>query len=202
MKWFKYDIRDLTETEYEKWYSLMSRKKQNRGERFRYMEDKKRTVAGEMLARKAIAEKCGLLEENICFGESIYGKPFAVSQDIEFSISHSGNMVVCAINDKPIGIDIEKIRTMDLDVVRYICTEEELYFILEDSWNKSAFTKISDTAVLTRFLKIWTMKEAYVKCMGGKIADLQNLDVLNLTGQKQTFTLKNYIVSICQEVDG
>lgn len=156
MKWFKYDIRDLTEIEYEKWYSLMSQKKQNRVDRFRHMEDKKRTVAGEMLARKAIAERCGVLEESICIGESGYGKPFAVSLDVEFSISHSGDMVVCAINDKPIGIDIEKIRQVDLDVVRYICTEEELYFILEDSWNKSASTKILDTAILTRFFKIWT----------------------------------------------
>lgn len=77
MKWYKYDIRDLTETEYEKWYSLMSQKKQHRVERLRHMEDKKRTIVGEMLARKAIAERYGVLEESICIGESGYGKPFA-----------------------------------------------------------------------------------------------------------------------------
>ncbi len=34
MKWYKYDIRDLGDTEYGKWYSLMSEDKQQRVDRF------------------------------------------------------------------------------------------------------------------------------------------------------------------------
>ena len=69
MKWYKYDIRDLTDTEYNKWYSLMSEDKRHRVDRFRFLDDKKRTVAGEMLARgrfagidswgRARVESCG-----------------------------------------------------------------------------------------------------------------------------------------------
>ena len=67
MKWYKYDIRDLTDAEYNKWYSLMSEDKQHRVERFRFLDDKKRIVVGEMLARKAIAEWCGVAPESIDF---------------------------------------------------------------------------------------------------------------------------------------
>ena len=105
MKWYKYDIRDLTQEEYEQWYSLMSFEKKQRVDRFRFMDDKKRTVVGEMLARKAIAEWCHVSEEDIKFGLSEYGKPFAIGLDVEFNISHSGDLVVCAVDNKPVGID-------------------------------------------------------------------------------------------------
>lgn len=102
MKWYKYDIRDLTNAEYNKWYSLMSEDKQRRVDRFRFVDDKKRTVAGEMLARKAIAEWCNVSPESITFGVKEYGKPYAKDLDVEFNISHSDYMVVCAVDNKPI----------------------------------------------------------------------------------------------------
>ena len=67
MKWYKYDIRELTDKEYYKWYSLMSVEKQHRVDRFRFEDDKKRTVAGEMLARKAISEWCSVNAEDVIF---------------------------------------------------------------------------------------------------------------------------------------
>ena len=108
MKWYKYDIRDLFQDEYEKWYSLMSVEKKQRVDRFRLVDDKKRTVAGEMLARKAIAEWGGIAPESITFGTKEHGKPYAKDLAVEFNVSHSGDMVVCAVDDKPIGIDIER----------------------------------------------------------------------------------------------
>ncbi len=77
MKWYQYDIRDLSELEYRKWYSLMSDSKKKRVDRFRFEDDKKRTVVGEMLARKALAEWCKVAVEDIIFDTTEYGKPFA-----------------------------------------------------------------------------------------------------------------------------
>ena len=65
MKWYKYDIRELSNLEYRKWYSLMSKEKQKRVDRFRFEDDRKRTVTGEMLTRLAIAEWCKVKPENI-----------------------------------------------------------------------------------------------------------------------------------------
>lgn len=107
MKWYKYDIRYLTDNEYEKWYLLMNEEKQHRVNRLCFVDDKKRTVAGEMLARKVISEWCGVTPESISFGTKEHGKLYVKDLAVEFNISHSGDIVVCAIDNNPIGIDIE-----------------------------------------------------------------------------------------------
>lgn len=166
MKWYKYDIRDLTDAEYNKWYLLMNTDKQRRVDRFRFVDDKKRTVAGEMLARKAIAEWCGVAPESITFGIKEHGKPYVKDLTVEFNISHSGDMVVCAVNDKPIGIDIEQIRPIDLTVAKRICTDKELLYVFGHTPTDEDFTYTSDTEILTRFFELWTAKEAYGKLIG------------------------------------
>jgi len=195
MKWYKYDIRVLTDNEYNKWYSLMSDDKQRRVDRFRFEDDKKRTVAGEMLARTTIAEWCGVTPESITFGIKEHGKPYAKNVAVEFNISHSSDMVVCAVDDKPVGIDIEKIRPIDLSVAKRICTDEELVYLFGRSPTEQSFTHSSDTDILTRFFKIWTAKEACGKCAGSGILDLKELSISKIV----TFTISNeYIVSITE----
>lgn len=193
MKWYKYDIRNLSDVEYDKWYSLMSEEKQRRVDGFRFVDDKKRTVAGEMLARKAIAEWCGVSVEGILFEKHEYGKPFAVGLDVEFNISHSEDMVVCAVNDKPVGIDIEKIRPIDLSIAKRICTERELLYLFGHVPIEEDFVGASNHEILTRFFEIWTAKEAYGKCIGKGISCL-DIEILSIP--KKYFVLGNYIVCI------
>lgn len=178
MKWYKYDIRDLTDDEYAYWYSLMNADKQRRVDRFRFLGDKKRTVAGEMLARQTIAEWCGVAPESIAFGIKEHSKPYAKDLDVEFNISHSGNMVVCAVDNKPVGIDIEQIHPIDLTVAKRICTDEEMLYLFGHIPMEQDFAYTTDTEILTRFFEIWTKKEAYGKCMGNGIcfADLYTIE--------------------------
>lgn len=195
MKWYKYDIRDLTDTEYDKWYSLMSEDKQRRVDRFRFEDDKKRTVAGEMLARRAISEWCNVAPESIVFGIKEHGKPYAKDLSVEFNISHSGNMVVCAVNDGPIGIDIEQIRPVDLSVAEHICTDKELIYIFGHTPIKQDFKYTTDIEILERFFEIWTFKEAYGKSIGKGF-------VMFLPDVKQSFVklIENgYVLSIYEK---
>lgn len=195
MKWYKYDIRDLTDEEYTYWYSLMNVDKKKRVDRYRFFEDKKRTVAGEMLARQAIAEWCSVTPENIIFAIGEYGKPYTENLDAEFNISHSGNMVICAIDDKLIGIDIEQIRPIDLTVAKRICTDEELLCLFGHTPTDEDFTYTSDTTILTRFFELWTAKEAYGKCIGyGILHNSAKEDISTL--KKHTITINNYIGNI------
>ncbi len=193
MKWYKYDIRDLTDTEYKKWYSLMNEDKQHRVDRFRFVDDKKRSVAGEMLARKAIAEWCGVLPESITFDIKDLGKPYAKDLPVEFNISHSGDMVVCAVDDKPVGIDIEQIRPINLTVAKQICTDKELLYLFGHMPTKQDYTYTTDTEVLTRFFELWTAKEAYGKYKGNGIQNIK-IDTDKITLQK--VIVANYTISI------
>ncbi len=180
MKWYKYNIRELSASEYNKWYALMDVEKQKRVDRFRFCDDKKRTVAGEMLARKAISEWCGVTYESIVFCIKEHGKPYAKGLPVEFNISHSGDYVVCAVDDKPIGIDIEKIRPIDLTVAKRICTDDELQYLFGHAPCEKDFTHTTDIDILTRFFEIWTAKEACGKCAGEGILSQQQ-DSINLS---------------------
>lgn len=80
-----------------------------------------------------------------------FGKPF-LNDDVDFSISHSGNFVVCAIGQKiKLGIDIEKITDIDIRDYQDIMTKEEWFQInIQENPLKS-------------FFRFWTMKESIIK---------------------------------------
>ena len=62
-----------------------------------------------MLIRTAAAKAYGLDPVGISFSVQEYGKPYIPAlPDMHFNISHSGRWIVCAVDSKPIGIDIEK----------------------------------------------------------------------------------------------
>lgn len=180
MKWYKVDIREISQAEYENGLSIMSEKNKTRVENFKISHDKKRTIAGEMLARKAIAEWSSVNEADIVFLKGEHGKPYVKDLDVHFNISHSENLVVCAVADKPVGIDIERIRPINLSVAKRICTEKELEYLFGFLPSKTDFKKTDDRQTLLRFFELWTAKEAFAKCQG------KGLKNISLPMQKNT----------------
>lgn len=187
MKWYHYDIRELAEEEYQKWYNLMSAEKKARVDRFRQPDDKKRTVAGEMLARKAIAQWCRVEADSIKFDTAEHGKPFAVGLNVEFNISHSGDIVVCAVSDQPVGIDIELIRPVDLRTAKHFCTPEDLKYLFGHTPSEDEFIKTEEEAILHRFFQIWTAKEAYCKCMGTGIQNIKKAAYATISSENNPY---------------
>ena len=194
MKWYKVNIKDYTHEQYKKWYELMSEDKKARVDRFKVEDDKRRTVFGEMLARKALSQWCDVAPEYISFVISEYGKPYAKGLDVHFSISHSYDMVVCAVSDSPVGIDIEKIRPVNLNIAKRICTDDELCYIFSHKPEDEDFLHTTDDDVLTRFFDLWTAKEAYVKLNGKGLKD-----GLRHTPQHTSIVDNGYVISICVE---
>ncbi|TNE55034.1 MAG: 4'-phosphopantetheinyl transferase superfamily protein [Bacteroidetes bacterium] len=78
-------------------------------------------------------------------------KPYAPNEEICFSISHSGKMVVLAISQKqPLGIDIEQRTKIQLDEFHLIMRPDEIEtYTSEES-----------------FFELWTAKEAVIKALG------------------------------------
>lgn len=84
-----------------------------------------------------------------------YHKPFFINSDLKFNISHSGNLVVCAISKElEVGIDVEFINDINIEIFQNQMTVGELEKInnVEDSNNA--------------FYEYWTKKEAVVKALG------------------------------------
>lgn len=175
MKWYKYDIRNFTQEEYEKWYSLMSKERQKKVDSLKLDDDKKRTVAGEMLVKKELARLIEIVPEKISIYNDKNGKPYAENCGLEFNISHSENIAVCAIDKNKIGIDVEKIRPINLKVAKRICNTDELNYLFGFSPTDNDFKYTEEIEILSRFFEIWTGKEAYGKCMGTGLKDLIKL---------------------------
>lgn len=85
------------------------------------------------------------------------GKPFLPGYpDFHFSLSHSGEWVVCAAGEYPLGIDLEQVRELRRGIAeRYFSTEE--CGLLAGQPPDAFFT-------------FWTLKEAAVKATGEGLA--------------------------------
>lgn len=196
MKFYQYNIRDLSYESYTHYYSLMSEEKKRRVARFRFEDDKKRTVVGEMLARGAISKWCGIPEESIIFEIAEHGKPYAKDLNVEFNISHSADMVVCAVDATPVGIDVEKIHPVDLNTAKRIFNKEEIQCIFECIPCVEDYNHYINDAVLQRFFELWTKKEAYGKLVGTGLFVESNVDT-DLT----TWMENGYCISIAASVN-
>lgn len=72
-----------------------------------------------MLVRQTIHDMYDLPMDQIVFETEGNGKP-VVRQlpSFHFNLSHSGDWVVCAVDDAPVGIDIEEIKPIDLAIAK------------------------------------------------------------------------------------
>ena len=194
MKWYYLDIRTIMAEEFDRWYAMADAQRRKKADRYRFPDDRLRSIAGDHLARTGLAELRGVDPASIRFARTERGKPYAIDLDAHFSISHSGHLVVCAVSERPVGIDVELIRPVKEDLAGKVCTDAELM------WLRSApgGGRTLEGECLTRFFRIWTAKEAWFKMTGTGITDLRSCDTLERIRQGGTFELNGHMVSICQ----
>lgn len=113
--------------------------------------------AGRQLVEKA-AREAGLTAPLL--RKNRYGKPYVANRggtDFYFNLSHSHRKAVLLADSSPVGVDVEYIRPIDLEVARKFATEEER------AWISGGQT---ETECRERFFLLWTLKEAYIKAEG------------------------------------
>ncbi len=102
----------------------------------------------------------GIDEKTVCYLENEHGKPFLKDYtDIHFSVSHSDHIVAVIFDEKPCGIDVEKIKNYSQSVVNRIFCEQDKKLM-----EQAAESSYDEAAKL--FAKIWTRKEAIGKLSG------------------------------------
>ncbi|WP_353853823.1 4'-phosphopantetheinyl transferase superfamily protein [Bacillus sp. Bos-x628] len=136
---------------------FVSPEKQATAERFRFLNDARRTLLGEVLIRQIIHHMHGTPIDQIAFDTEENGKP-VVRQipSFHFNLSHSGDWIVCAVDDAPVGIDIEEIKPIDLAIAkRFFSPEEYTDLLSKPAEQQEAY-----------FFHLWSMKEAFIKMTG------------------------------------
>lgn len=161
MKIYSCNISSVTDKELREWFDAMNETRKETVKNLLVPQKQKLKIAADHICRKAISEFCGISANDIEFAVSEHGKPFVKGLDVYFSISHSGDYAVCAISDKEIGIDIEQIRKTNFKASKKFACETEQDYISTHA---------------DGFFEIWTLKEAYFKCIGtGLGADIKTV---------------------------
>ena len=105
---------------------LVSKQKSDKVKKFIHKEDKARSLVGELLVKNIIYQNLGLTDNQISFKENAYGKPFLVGYpDFQFNISHSGDWVVCAVDEEQVGVDIEQLKPIDYKIAESFFSRQE-----------------------------------------------------------------------------
>ncbi len=107
-------------------------------------------------------------------------KPHWQNNHFSFSITHTNEMVACAISfDNMIGIDIEKISDKVLTTAPRISSQDEQNLYLESA-KKATF--------------LWTAKEAAYKCYGQD--GIFWAEEINLNANQEQVVLRNYSMQL------
>lgn len=190
MQYAVLDLRTATPEDLARWCAAAEPERRERWQRFRREENRSQSICADHLVREMLTA-AGCRQIRIHTGEN--GKPYAPGCP-EFSLSHSGPFVCCAVHDGPVGIDLEQRRTLRPALARRVCTGEELRFLHPGG--------VFDS---TRFLQLWTAKEAYAKFTGqGLGLDFQTLEAADSQGIRATIcarplfqqTTPDYVLSI------
>lgn len=161
MKIYLININDVSENELHLWYNCMSNQRKKEADNIKNKSKRISSIVSDHLCRKAVSGFSNMPENEIVFSKNKYGKPFANGTNAHFSVSHSGDLVICAVSEKEIGTDIEKKREIRLDAAKRFATESEIDYIGNST---------------DSFFEIWTLKEAYFKCIGtGLGADIKTV---------------------------
>ena len=148
--------------------------------KFRFENDKLRSLFAEVLLRYALREQYGLRSVTILKDQ--YGKPYLQDHpDIHFNLSHSGDWVVCAVGDSRIGVDVERVEEIDEMPIAddYFAEVERTYL-----------NSISEMNRLDSFYKIWTLKECYTKYDGRGMGVPLDSFAFVLKGERVDFYLE------------
>lgn len=103
----------------------------------------------------------GVFDADIAYTKA--GKPHLLNSPLHFSLSHSGDYAACAISERPVGVDIQKIVPVSQRVVSRFCTAEERRYL-------------SGSADSERdVIRLWALKESWLKAAGKSAADMFNV---------------------------
>lgn len=97
-----------------------------------------------------------LREREMDYGRGAAGKPFFRNRpELHFSLSHGDGLAVCAIADRPVGVDVEGQRPVSEALLRRYFTPEE--------------------RAAAEPLRLWTLKESCCKMTGRGLAALTEI---------------------------
>lgn len=156
---------------FDRYSNFITKKRMKKIQGYQNYKDKILSLGAELLLNYTIKKWDNSICLPVNWETDSWGKPYLSDYpDIYFNLSHSGEIVVAAISQNIIGIDIEQINLIDYNhIVNNYFHPKEAFFI-----NYS-----SNEEKLSLFYSIWVLKESYLKSIGkGLSCNLDSFYVL------------------------
>ena len=153
--------KDRIITEFDKIFPLLAPEKKDEITKISPLIKDIYTLLGEAIIRQSISKKINCHTSQIKILTDSFGKPYCKHpESCYFNISHSGEWVVCALENEPVGIDIQKIvkvprKRMDMIVLRFFHKYEQTRYFNLSVEERENF-----------FFSQWALKESYIKLLG------------------------------------
>jgi 4'-phosphopantetheinyl transferase len=162
--------------------ALLSSDERERARRFRFDVHRDAFLRARAFLRRTLAAELGRDPRSLAFREGPWGKPcLANAPRLEFNLSHSGAIALCALAPMPVGVDVEQHRegVESLEIAELYFTENEL----------ATLRTLPPPERVLGFFLCWTRKEAYVKARGeGLTVPLSSFDVTCAPGAPARLT--------------
>lgn len=168
LRWLRPDSADAPTL--AAWHATLDAAEQATAARFRLEPDRRAYVAAHALVRAMLAEAGAMLAENgefpaqdWRFVRGPHGKPELAPEHglpwLRFNLSHTRSLVACAVAaEDDLGLDVEDLARREAGpglAERYFAPAEAALLAAQPPAARHA-----------AFLRIWTLKEAYVKATG------------------------------------
>ena len=181
-------MEECTEEAVQAMLPQVSQQRREQALRFRHVFGQFCCLKSWLMLRDTIEQhSCGSLSEadhSIIFHYSENGKPFLENGPF-FSISHCKEAIAVALDDQPIGIDVESIRRFEPELVTRTMSPSEQALIAAADHPERAF------------IRLWTQKEAILKMQGTGITSFEQLQTLSIPDNRiQTIEKEKYIYTI------
>ncbi|MDR0788730.1 MAG: 4'-phosphopantetheinyl transferase superfamily protein, partial [Bifidobacteriaceae bacterium] len=171
------DIRDFSSEYFDEKLDMLPLTLQKSIQQFKNQNDQYTRI----LAYTTLAKLLKIDPINLIFERLEHGKPYLYTvipaeagihdKNVNFNISHTKNYILVAVSDSEIGVDIEELPDFSMLDLKNVFTENEI-----------------ENQTEQYLLKIWTMKESYLKCRG---IGLTGLDTINITNLSELDILTN-----------
>lgn len=145
------------ETLFKQAYPLLSSQRRRRIAETKSLNSQIRLAAAELLLRQAMKEQ-GYFPDELRYTYNQDGKPYlADNPGLFFSLSHSGEYVMCVLSDSECGCDLQEDRMFRIAAAKRFFSHSEYQSILNAA---------SDEEKKDLFFRYWTIRESWFKYLG------------------------------------
>lgn len=143
-------------------YKTVTEERRKKTDKYRFPEDKYLSLGAEVLLYEALNrfgfDRAACKGGNLSFITGENGKPYIEGHgNIFFNISHSGDYVMCAVSDREVGCDIQKMGNAEPGIA-------ERFFLPREY--EAIVSQPEEEMQRKMFYRYWTLKESYLKVTG------------------------------------